>query len=209
MAQDHEANKPSNLQKVKEFIFGKDERFVEVLNLKIEKSKLENSVLSRVLKDDHKFKVDEIKVGIELVKQEYTEVCLNNRHYSNMRFAIFTVCFAIFGGLVSLIYDSKFLVKNDPFLQDKLKLGGLFISIIFFLFEWYCSGYLLVFIKRAKELESLLGYKQFTKREERKRFRANILANCPIWIYISLILFWFWQLYWAAKPILDTIPKCT
>ena len=140
--------------------------------------------------------LDKDKLTIDGYKQEYTEVCANNRHYSNLRFAIFTACFLIFGGLVSLIYGDKTNFESNPSMKLQLKMGGLLVSIIFFIFEWYCSGYLLRFIERAKELEKKLGYKQFTNREEYSWHPARFLANCPIVIYASLIIFWIFQVFY-------------
>jgi hypothetical protein len=35
----------------------------------------------------------------ESLRHEYTEVALNARHYSGLRFAVFTILFAVLGGV--------------------------------------------------------------------------------------------------------------
>lgn len=56
------------------------------------------------------------------------------RHYSNLRFAIFTVFFAITGGVLNTFFDCAFSAKNTELLW-LFRMGGMLVTIAFWIFE--------------------------------------------------------------------------
>jgi hypothetical protein len=73
---------------------------------------------------------------LENLRLEYSEVNNNRRHYSNLRFAVFSVYFAVLGGLVSVAFG---IVEIKSPSQASIILGariaGLLFTVIFFSFE--------------------------------------------------------------------------
>lgn len=58
----------------------------------------------------------------------------NIRHYSSLRFAMFTVYFAVMGGLLVTFFDCEFS-KQYPQLLWLFQTSGVVITVAFFIFE--------------------------------------------------------------------------
>lgn len=123
-----------------------------------------------------------------LLKHEYSEVNQNFRHYSNLRFAIFTVFFAITGVLIA----STFGISNEQISESRafLKLGGVIVTLVFFVLEHILNEYLRHFAKVAVDLEQKLGYTQFSTRPT---FKVQA-RHATYALYILFLLFWIYAL---------------
>ncbi len=79
---------------------------------------------------------------------EYKEAGENIRHYSTLRFTIFTLFFAIFTGLSAVAFSKDLLPSFD--IKFAAKFFGLLFTIAFLVIEWHVKTYVDHFVKRAK-----------------------------------------------------------
>lgn len=137
--------------------------------------------------------MNEKKTSLENLRIEYIEANANRRHYSNLRFAMFTVFFAVTGAVVSVAFG---LVKTDPPPSPNMVIGariaGLFFTGVFFYLETLCDRNRRHFGLIAKELEEELGYRQFSTRDLPQS------RNVTWAMYVILILFWLFSIFCRA-----------
>lgn len=123
----------------------------------------------------------------ELAKVEYTEVCTNFRHYSNLRFGILAVCFGTFIFLaVSLVNVNPGM---HPILLSFLKVIGLLITAVFWRYQDIAMTHLAYYGAKAKELETTLGYKNLSTRPTPERWFSRMDLATQL-VYGALLLFW-------------------
>lgn len=145
----------------------------------------------------------EIEHHFEKLSLEYSEVNNNIRHYSALRFAIFTVYFAVIGGIVSIafgFFENK--TGNSEITKLWARIGGLLISLLFLVIEVNCEQYLTIYGDLAALMEEKLHYKQVTTR---KRLNYNHLLLRSRYaaraIYLAMILFWLVMIIWIICVI--------
>lgn len=141
-------------------------------------------------------------LNIEGLRHEYSEVNNNVRHYSNQCYAIFTVFFAILGGLIAVafgFFESK--TGNSDIIKLWARVGGLLVTILFWSIEINCEKYLKVYVEVAKDIEGKLGYKQITERESRTSLGKLKPSYAPSMIYGVLVAFWVVMIIWIASVI--------
>lgn len=117
--------------------------------------------------------------------KEYEDLSSNLRHYGNLQFAQLTVFIAITAGLLSVIFRS-----DDPIscsAEIVLKLAGLLLSALFLVMSERVTAHWLAYWKRAKELEKLLGFKQYTDRPVAKYFSNT---NAVRGVYLLTAILW-------------------
>jgi hypothetical protein len=128
-----------------------------------------------------------LEQSLEGLRHEYSELNQNFRHYSALRFAILTVYFAVIAGLASVAFGIT-KVTLDIFNQAA-KLGGLFVTLVFFVFEVILERYLTHFSKVITQLEKSLGYSQLSSKP-RSRFLKTRYATWGL--FTLLALFWIY-----------------
>ncbi|MFZ5902097.1 MAG: hypothetical protein ACOYZ8_00910 [Chloroflexota bacterium] len=121
------------------------------------------------------------------LSQEYVDASQNYRHYSNLRFAIFTIYFAVIAGIIVIAFnnDNRF----TPYAIQSAKIGGLLITLVFWNYQERASMMTTHFAKVAKELEHSLGYNQYSTRP--KTYFPILEAK-----YITRILFTSLTVFW-------------
>lgn len=73
---------------------------------------------------------------------KYQEAMANIRHYSNLRFAMLTVFVAITGGLLTASYSESIKVGTTIFGINIIRAAGIWISVVFLVFEVALNIYL-------------------------------------------------------------------
>ncbi|HEX8396377.1 MAG TPA: DUF4760 domain-containing protein [Pyrinomonadaceae bacterium] len=129
------------------------------------------------------------KFSLEGLRQQYTEVNNHIRHYSVLRFNIFTVFLAALGGLFSLsfgFFEAKNVDPNITMLWGRV--GGLLVTLLFFIYERRIQVLINNSLEVGKELEDPLGYKHLSNRPSWGWFRTH---TATIIFFLILILFWF------------------
>ena len=118
-------------------------------------------------------------------KDEYKDVSTNMRQYGNMRFAQLTLFIVLIAGLLTVLFTS------DPPLTSLvgfvLKIGGLIITVVFWIIEERAADHWHHFSRRAVELEKELGYQQYSTRPARTVVTAT---NAVRALYFFVFLFW-------------------
>jgi hypothetical protein len=135
---------------------------------------------------------------------EYTETNNNIRHYSNLRFAIFTVYFAVLGGLMYVAFGFLDVKTGDPrYTKLWARIIGLVVSLLFLVLELNCEHYLKAYLKVGKEIENKLGYKQLTERDETGYKGLLRPQYATLSIYGGLIVFWIVMLVWMIASLIE------
>jgi hypothetical protein len=128
------------------------------------------------------------KSYIENLKHEYSEVNNDIRNHSTLRFNIFTVYLAAFGGLASVafgFFEFKYGTPNHLKLWGRL--GGLLVTLLFFYYELRIQSLINHNLKVGKEIELLLGYRHIATRPPWGRHRSHNATNI---FFLILIAFW-------------------
>lgn len=125
---------------------------------------------------------------IESLKHEYEDVTQNIRHYSNLRFVIFSVFFAVMGGIVVLAFSDSGVTQNTP---EYAKVGGLLITLSFWAYEERAGQIFSHFRKVGIDLENKLAYRQISSMPS---------AKFPILEakYTTRLFFALWTIFWIA-----------
>lgn len=91
----------------------------------------------------------------ESLRHEYTEAVQTIRHYSNLRFAVFSIFFAVMGGVGFVAFGKG---EFDPNAAEMARIAGVFVIVIFWLYEESLSEFFEHYIRVGLELEHALGY---------------------------------------------------
>ncbi len=117
--------------------------------------------------------------------EEYKDLSANMRQYASMRFAQLTLFIAMTAGLFNLLFGSNSTISGLP--RDIFKSVGILIAIAFWVMEERAADYWHHFRRRAVELESELGYRQYTTRPVRNFISAT---NAVRLLYGVVVIFW-------------------
>jgi hypothetical protein len=138
-------------------------------------------------------------VAYERLKDEYVEVNLNIRHYSNLRFAVFSVFFLVMGGIVTIAFGDG---QYAPFAVKFAKLGGLLVTFVFWSFEERISQLFRYFRKSAAKLEENgLGYQQY-KTIPPREFPAFEAGSVTRIFYVLILAFWIYAVVVSLKDFI-------
>jgi hypothetical protein len=118
-------------------------------------------------------------------KQEYTEVCENFRHYSNLRFAILTLFFAVYAGLLSILFGDKPLQGT---MRGIVEGAGLIVTWVFWAYSSTTMNHLEHYGKRASLLEKQLGFLNLSARPVAPWWRN--MRNASRLLYATTLIFW-------------------
>lgn len=131
----------------------------------------------------------------ESLRHEYNEVAQNIRHYSNLRFAIFTIFFAVIGGVGFVAFGKG---QFDEHASLVARFIGIPVIMIFWLYEERAGLRFHHFDKAAVELERLLGYTQFTTSPAPRSYLPDATIVTRLF-FLILTLFWLYGAF--AVPL--------
>nr|WP_106778965.1 hypothetical protein [Lysinibacillus timonensis] len=148
--------------------------------------------------------IDKVEVKKELEDQkliaieQYKEISTSRRHYSNLRFALFPVYFAIQYGLIQLVISSN--SKSEEILPlFVLSLCGLLITYVFWTIESRIGMYYKMLEATGHDVEEMLGLEQKVMAKWGKK---HFLNNTKLAIGTTYILF---AIYWILLTIMHYI----
>lgn len=118
----------------------------------------------------------------------YTELCSAFRHYSNLRFAVFAVFFALQGGVVQSVITA--IQAAQSFIEIASKIVGLLICLIFWFFENVIISYINFLDDQLETVEKKLGYSIYTSRGVRRSFRFIKISVATNLVYGVIAIFW-------------------
>lgn len=120
-------------------------------------------------------------------QEEYKEVSSNLIHYSNLRFAVFTVLLAIEVGLMGASFG--WIAQAPSGVSILSRVGGIIATFVFWIFHERIIAYRRVFLQRATHLETELGYNLYLSRPKPMLgFLGTSFASR--FLFLALALFW-------------------
>ena len=131
-------------------------------------------------------------------EKEYEDLSANMRHYMNMHFAEMTVLVAITAGLMT-IYTAP--STSPPSVLAELKcfipIGGMVVSVCFWIMEESALYLWRQFIRRAAALECSMGYDQYKNLPFAPDFRWWKLPGswAVRFVCIVILSFWFYSFF--------------
>jgi hypothetical protein len=128
--------------------------------------------------------------SFESLKNEYTEANQNFRHFSALRFAVFSVFFAVEAGIAAVAFSNGQFVPNAVIFA---KVGGLLVTLVFWSYQERIVRLIAHFMKVAAELEQQLGYTQISTRPPAKVPFLDINTITRLFFPL-LIVFWIYTL---------------
>ena len=131
--------------------------------------------------------MNENEPSAENLRLAYAEANNNLRHYSNLRFAVLSVFFAVLGGVVSVAFGIiEIKSPSPPHIILWSRIAGLVFTSVFFSIEILCHLNLGHFQRVASELEDRLGYYQLKTR----KFWFPRPFYFTWGMYSALLIFW-------------------
>jgi hypothetical protein len=118
--------------------------------------------------------------------EEYRQASENMRAYANMRFAQLTLLSALAAGTLAAVYGQEPPLPET--VRTILKVGGIVVTIMFLIMEERAADYWHHYNRRAKELETVLGFKIYSTR---RKVRVLTATNASRALHVLLIAFWF------------------
>ncbi len=117
--------------------------------------------------------------------EEYKEIGANLRFYGNMRFAQLTLFAAIVGGLASVLARSgnEFSGTQELLLQ----LFGIVSILVIWIMEERSTTQWSMYYGRAREIESVLGLGQYSRRGKKVLLSAT---NAVRFLYALTLFAW-------------------
>jgi hypothetical protein len=132
-------------------------------------------------------------VSAEGLRHQYTEILTEIRHYSNLRFAIFTLFFAVSGALLSAAFGF-FEIKGSVTarqVQSFMRPGGLLVTLLFFLYELRIQALINHGFRTGSALETKLAYNYLSSRPPWRWYRSH---NATRAFFAALLGLWLWLL---------------
>ena len=122
----------------------------------------------------------------EDLRHEYTEAVQTIRHYANLRFALFSIFFAVIGGVGIVAFG-----KGQFDVQAALaaRIAGFVVIAIFWNYIERLGRLFEHFISVTVEMERSLGYTQWTRRPRGRLFPGYVMFRLffflltALWVY--------------------------
>ena len=124
----------------------------------------------------------------EDMRHEYTEVVQNIRHNGNLRFAVFSIFFAVMVGVGIVAFGKG---QFDEHAAAVARIAGFLVIAIFWMYEERLGDFFDHYVRMAVELERSLGYTQYTTRPAprlylpytKSIFRLFFFLLTLLWVY--------------------------
>ncbi len=126
-------------------------------------------------------------------RDEYLDVSNNVRHFQTIRFAQPTVMISLFVALVTVLYVYKVGLTGP--IRTMVQAFGLISTLFFWLLQERTMLFWKHFVARAVELESELGFRQYTTMPKPMvGFLSS--SNAMRGVFLVLAAFWIVSLIW-------------
>jgi hypothetical protein len=132
--------------------------------------------------------------------QQYIEANTYLRHYSSLRYVIFSVYFAVMAGVVSVAFNAIGEVQyNRVILCLVFRILGLLLTIPFFIYELRLEKLIRYYQYSAMEMERCRGFNLMNRRP-----RNDYIFWATKSIYILFIIFWLLSILAAIAYLFNT-----
>lgn len=126
----------------------------------------------------------EVQRSREDLWREYSEAVQTIRHYANLRFAFFSIFFAVIGGVGIVAFGSG---QFDAQAAIVARIAGFVVIAIFWNYIERLGRLFEHFVRMAVELERTLGYTQWTTRPSGPLFPGHVMFRL---FFILLMVLW-------------------
>jgi hypothetical protein len=116
--------------------------------------------------------------------EEYRELSVNLRHYSNMSYVNLTLALAVQAALLTTV------LRDPPppvTVHVLMGLGGMLLTALFYVNEHRMRAYWTAYFRRAAELEEKLDFASYQQAPRHSLIRSSVAIRV---VYIVLFLFW-------------------
>jgi len=120
------------------------------------------------------------------LRQEYSEVNSYYRHYSALRFVMFSVYFAVTAGIASVAFGVVEIKSyGATLISGMIRVGGLLVTIAFLMYEIRLEQVIDHYRDWVKTLAKELRYSEMNKRPN-----SRLTFNTTKALYCVMIGFW-------------------
>ena len=132
----------------------------------------------------------------EGLRQEYTEVNSYYRHYSALRFVMFSVYFAVTAGIASVAFGVVEIKSyGATAIIGMIRVGGLLVTIAFLMYEKRLEQVIDHYRDWVKKLAEELRYSEMNNRPNPRRLTFRT----------TKALYWVMIVFWCVSVILFAI----
>ena len=138
----------------------------------------------------------------ENIRLSFEQTCETARHYSNLRFAMFTVFTAILGGLFAVELGVVGPIPDGGIVIG-FRIGAIILTTLFALGEWRVAMLVVFYQEEAKRFESKSAGLSLPLPESHLWYK-----NCATWImlapFIMAWLFWIGSLFISPRETIKS-----
>lgn len=120
------------------------------------------------------------------IKDEYRDIGENIRHWQHMRFTSMTVFMAVSAGLLNALFQWK--VSLPMLANISIRVMGIMSVLVFWIQDERILKYWQGYSARAKALEKILKFQQYSTTPPRNRILTS--GNAIRLLYITFLVFW-------------------
>ena len=133
--------------------------------------------------------------SLDSLRHEYTEVAQNARHYSNLRFVILSIFFAVMAGVGIVAFGKG---QFDQHAAVVARFAGFLVIVIFWMLEERAYLFYVHCCTVAAELERSLGYTQYTTSPAPRPYLPKAIVVQRVFFFL-LTLLWLYAAF--AVPL--------
>lgn len=126
----------------------------------------------------------------ENAKAEYLDVSSNLRHWNTLRFAELTIYIAVMGAMMNFAFGNA--ADYTESFSLVVKTAGILISLLFWILQERTMMWWYSFVKRAAELEEILGFEQYRRRPQGHRITGRIAIRL---FFFLIMIFWLISIF--------------
>jgi hypothetical protein len=129
----------------------------------------------------------------ESLRHEYSEVTLYNRHHTNLRFVVFSIFFAVIGGVGFVAFGKGQFDANATLMA---RIAGILVIAIFWLYNERLSELVDYYSGLRADLERALGYS--SRQAGRVGHFPRMIVTWRVF-YVLVTLLWLYGAF--AVPL--------
>ena len=135
--------------------------------------------------------------ALNRIRDEYLDTSTNARQFNVLRFAQLTIFMTAVGALLAVTF-SRVAAPVAPEATIALKAAGLGVSAVFWVLQERTMLYWRHFVARAAELETELGYRQYSTRPKEGWLGGHRAVRL---FFLLTMIFWVVALVWIPTPV--------
>jgi hypothetical protein len=131
---------------------------------------------------------------VDSLRHEYEQVAQSLRHYSNLRFVMFAISFAVIGVVAHVAFSKG---GFDEGAMKVARAGGFLLVAMFWLYQERMSLWWNHYRRAAMDLERQLGYNPSTTEAAPLGFLPSVTLLTRVFYFL---IFVFWAYAFGLTP---------